>query len=110
MSELLMSSLDSLDAWMKSAGYVLAPEDSLPPRKRLRISHWKEGDDGINGFIAVSPPVGYFHLACPFYVYSSARYQQFLLQYDLRSIEDVIRHLRRHPHETPLLPPLLSDL
>ena len=102
--ELLKSSLDSLDAWMRSARYVLPPDDSLPPRKRLRTSHWKESDDGIDGFIAVSPPVGYFHLACPFYVYSPARYQQCLLQYDLRSIEDVIRHLRSHHMKPPYCP------
>ncbi|KAJ3453900.1 hypothetical protein MRS44_018532 [Fusarium solani] len=81
--ELLKSSLDSLDAWMRSARYVLPPDDSLPPRKRLRTSHWKESDDGIDG---------------------PARYQQCLLQYDLRSIEDVIRHLRSHHMKPPYCP------
>ncbi|RSL83439.1 hypothetical protein CDV31_016830 [Fusarium ambrosium] len=105
--ELVKSALDSLDAWMKSTRYVLPPDDRLPPRKRLRTSHWKEGDDSddsIDGFVVVSPPVGYFHLACPFYVYNPARYQQCLLQYDLRSIEDVIRHLRRHHMKPPYCP------
>ncbi|RSL44224.1 hypothetical protein CEP54_014768 [Fusarium duplospermum] len=105
--ELVKSALDSLDAWMKSARYVLPPDDRLPPRKRLRILHRKEGDDGddsIDGFVAISPPDGYFHLACPFYIYNPARYQQCLLQFDLRSIEDVIRHLRRHHMKPPYCP------
>ncbi|KAH7248374.1 hypothetical protein B0J15DRAFT_562726 [Fusarium solani] len=51
-----------------------------------------------------SPPDGYFHLACPFYIYNLARYQQCLLQFDLRSIEDVIRHLRRHHMKPPYCP------
>ncbi|RSL45793.1 hypothetical protein CEP51_016027 [Fusarium floridanum] len=105
--ELVKSALDSLDSWMKSTRYVLPPDDKLRSRKRLRTSHWKEGDDSadsIDGFVVVSPPVGYFHLACPFYVYNPARYQQCLLQYDLRFIEDVIRHLRRHHMKPPYCP------
>ncbi|KAJ3454258.1 hypothetical protein MRS44_018152 [Fusarium solani] len=81
--ELVKSALDSLDAWMKSARYVLPPDDRLPPRKRLRILHWKEGDGGDD---------------------SIDGYQQCLLQHDLRSIEDVIRHLRRHHMKPPYCP------
>ncbi|KAH7237829.1 hypothetical protein B0J15DRAFT_529315 [Fusarium solani] len=50
--ELVKSALDSLDAWMKSTRHILPPDDRLPPRKRLRTSHWKEGndsDDSIGG-------------------------------------------------------------
>ncbi|KAI8710897.1 hypothetical protein NCS52_01518400 [Fusarium sp. LHS14.1] len=103
-SELVKSALDSLDAWMESTRYGPPPDDRPPPRKRLRTPHWKEGnnnDDSINGFVAASPLVGYFHLACPFYVYNPPRYQQCLLQFNLRSIEDIIRHLRRHHMKPP---------
>ncbi|KAJ3453558.1 hypothetical protein MRS44_017805 [Fusarium solani] len=87
--ELVKSALDSLDAWMKSARYVLPPDDRLPPRKRLRTLHWKEGDGSDDSIDA------------------PARYQQCLLQHDLRSIEDVMRHLRRH-HMKPLYCPRLN--
>ncbi|KAJ4178430.1 hypothetical protein NW767_014861 [Fusarium falciforme] len=106
-SELVKSALYSLDAWMESTRYGLPPDDRLPPPKRLRTSYWKEGnnsDDSINGLVVASPPDGYFHLACPFYIYNPARYQQCLLQFDLRSIEDVIRHLRRHHMKPPYCP------
>ncbi|KAL6351838.1 hypothetical protein LRP88_14889 [Fusarium phalaenopsidis] len=102
--ELLTFALESLGVWMKSTRYFLPPNDRLPPRKRLQTSHWNEGDDSIDGFVVVSPAIGYFHLACPFYVYNPARYQQCLLKHNLRSIEDVIRHLGRHHMKPPYCP------
>ncbi|RTE72831.1 hypothetical protein BHE90_012747 [Fusarium euwallaceae] len=105
--ELLTFALESLGVWMKSTRYFLPPDDRLPPRKRLQASHWNEGDDNddsIDGFAVVSPAIGYFHLACPFYVYNPAGYQQCLLNHDLRSIEDVICHLGRHHMKPPYCP------
>ncbi|KAM0438713.1 hypothetical protein ACHAPT_001470 [Fusarium lateritium] len=103
--ELVQTILDSLDPWMKTTQYVSPPDDRLPPRKRLRTSNWQDEDeDSDDGFVLVSPPAGYFHLACPFYVANPAKYQDCLLHHDLQSNEDVIRHLWRHHMKPPYCP------
>ncbi|RMJ11432.1 hypothetical protein CDV36_008939 [Fusarium kuroshium] len=102
--ELVKSILDSLERWMKITRYVSPPDDRLPPRKRLRISHWQEGEDSDDGFVVVDPPAGYFHLACPLYVANPAKYQDCLLHHDLQSNEDVIRHIWRNHMKPPYCP------
>ncbi|KAJ4327147.1 hypothetical protein N0V84_002409 [Fusarium piperis] len=102
--ELAQSILDSLERWMRTTPYVSPPDDRLPPRKRLRTSHWHEGEDSDDGFVVVEPPAGYFHLACPFYVANPAKYQDCLLHHDLQSNEDVIRHIWRNHMKPPYCP------
>lgn len=102
--ELVQSILDSLERWMKTTRYVSPPDDRLPPRKRLRTSHWQEGEDSDDGFVVVDPPTGYFHLACPLYVANPAKYQDCLLHHDLQSNEDVIRHIWRNHMKPPYCP------
>ncbi|RSL81157.1 hypothetical protein CEP51_006053 [Fusarium floridanum] len=102
--ELVKSILDSLERWMKTTRYVSPPDDRLPPRKRLRTSHWQEGEDSDDGFVVVDPPAGYFHLACPLYVANPAKYQDCLLHHDLQSNEDVIRHIWRNHMKPPYCP------
>jgi hypothetical protein len=54
--------------------------------------------------ILVRKADGYFHLACPFYISNPARHRKCLVEHDMQSIEDVIRHVNRFHAEPPYCP------
>ncbi|KAH7254228.1 uncharacterized protein BKA55DRAFT_539063 [Fusarium redolens] len=97
--------------WSNGVEYTTPPEDRLPPRKRFRTSQWQSGlprleeeDESEGEFVVISHSprrVGFFHLACPFYIHAPDKHQQCLIQHDLVSIERLKKHLLRH-HDRPL--------
>ncbi|KAK1674210.1 hypothetical protein BDP55DRAFT_668141 [Colletotrichum godetiae] len=100
--------------WAASTNYT-TPRGSRLPRKRIKImdseSHYtsEESDfediEDVPNDISIIPPVdGYFHLACPFYAINPVKYQQCLLNDDLRSIEGVVEHTRKHHWKPPYCP------
>lgn len=103
---------EKIQTWIASAQYVVPSDNRLSPRKRARTSFWKsqpahleekEDQKGLQPGV-VSCLHGYLHLACPFYISNPTVYQKCLLQHDFQSIEDVIRHLRKHHTEPPYCP------
>ncbi|KAH6884468.1 hypothetical protein B0T10DRAFT_493232 [Thelonectria olida] len=95
--------------WKAQANYGPPPEDRLPPRKRARTTGRQprsacikqDEDPNDSQLVVISHHDGYFHLACPFYVFNRTKYRRCLLQHDLQSIEAVIDHLCSHHMEPP---------
>ncbi|VUC28011.1 unnamed protein product [Clonostachys rosea] len=92
---------DAIQSNLNAAVYSAPPDDRLPPRKRLKTTNWETSADQKP---IASRTKGYFHLACPFYISNPTRCQGCLLQYDLQSIEDVIRHVSEDHTEPPYCP------
>lgn len=111
LPDLLRFCYNEVDRWVSSARYTVPPADRLPPRKRLmtsdlrsRSSLSEEMDPNDPQLVVISRVDGYFHLACPFYIYKPDKHQGCLLQHDLQSVEDVIRHLQEFHMEPPYCP------
>ncbi|WQF77520.1 hypothetical protein CDEST_02534 [Colletotrichum destructivum] len=106
----------SILEWSKSAAYVAPPDRASVPQKRLRTAASSpssspdeemepEGVQTSEKETRVGSRIdGYFHLACPFYQTDPSRYQDCLLEDDLRSIEDVVSHLRKRHLKPPYCP------
>ncbi|CAH0038353.1 unnamed protein product [Clonostachys solani] len=92
---------DVIQRNLEAAVYNAPPDDRLPPQKRLKAANWETPCDEKP---TASRTKGYFHLACPFYTINPTKYQWCLLQHDLQSIEDVIRHVTEHHTEPPYCP------
>ncbi|KAF4969548.1 hypothetical protein FSARC_3231 [Fusarium sarcochroum] len=103
---------ESFERWSAGREYTALPDEGLPPRKRFKTSRLQssvprmEEVDGISDekLVMVSHPVrsrNFFRLACPFHIYAPGRFQQCLIQDNLQSIEDVIKHLLRHHSRLP---------
>ncbi|CAH0021371.1 unnamed protein product [Clonostachys rhizophaga] len=92
---------DVIQRNLEAAVYIAPPDDRLPPQKRFKMAKWETPGDGKPLAYRTK---GYFHLACPFYITNPTRYQCCLLQHDLQSIEDVIRHVSEHHTEPPYCP------
>lgn len=92
---------DVIQRNLEAAVYSAPPDDRLPPQKRLKTANWELPCDEKP---IASRTKGYFHLACPFYITNPTKYRGCLLQHDLQSIEDVIRHVSEHHTEPPYCP------
>ncbi|KAK1473920.1 HET domain-containing protein [Colletotrichum cuscutae] len=100
-------------SWARSATYIAPPETRLS-RKRLKtvdssplVSDETDFEDVghvPHGFRIVSNVDGYFHFSCPFYATNPAGHQECLLEDDLRSTEDVVRHIRKRHSKPPYCP------
>lgn len=88
--------------WISSARYITPPDYRIPISKRARTANdapsqiFIELQDRNSSNISVLPIDGYFHLACPFFVLDPDQYEQCALGHNLRSISNVIQHLRKH--------------
>ncbi|CAG9974793.1 unnamed protein product [Clonostachys byssicola] len=100
--DIVESAFDVIRRKLEVAVYNAPPDDRLPPKKRLKTASWETSYDERKPI--ASRIKGYFHLACPFYITNPTRYQGCLLQHDLQSIEDVIRHVSEHHTEPPYCP------
>ncbi|KAF4981143.1 hypothetical protein FDECE_17741 [Fusarium decemcellulare] len=105
--------------WRTGVKYTPPPDDRLPPRKRLKTSHWhsdsprveEEEDVSDEELVVVSGPTtskGFFHLACPYCISNPEKHQRCLRIDDLQSIEGLINHLVRH-HSKPPYCPICSE-
>ncbi|TID04214.1 Vegetative incompatibility protein HET-E-1 [Colletotrichum higginsianum] len=106
----------SILEWSKSAEYVAPPDRTSVPRKRLKTAASSPSPSPAGEMVleGVQPSGketrvgsridGYFHLACPFNKTNTSRYKDCLLEDDLRSIEDVVSHLRRRHPKPPYCP------
>jgi len=85
--------------WMGSARYIKPPEHRIPPRKRTKRSIFMETEDPNEpSTILILLINGYFRLSCPFFIADPARHESCTLQHDLRSIGQLIKHLKMcHP-------------
>ncbi|OHE91751.1 HET domain-containing protein [Colletotrichum orchidophilum] len=101
-----------VEDWARSAKYV-APTGSRLSRKRLKIADSssycasEESDfeeiEYIQNDIQITID-GYFHLACPFYATKPADHRQCLREDDLRTMEDVVDHIRKCHWKSPYCP------
>lgn len=96
-----------LHRWMDTARYTRPPDYRIKPRKRSKKSSSgtspsiliESEDPADPSNILISGVDGYFRIACPFSVQDPSRYESCALEYDLRSISDLIKHLGKcHPH------------
>ncbi|KAJ4267527.1 hypothetical protein NW762_003634 [Fusarium torreyae] len=76
--------------------------------KALTYSHNEKGNNSDTGNTDEKCPVlpleQSFHFSCPFYKHSPKKYGLCLLHHDLRTIDDVIKHLQRHHKKPPYCP------
>ncbi|KAJ3549269.1 hypothetical protein NM208_g580 [Fusarium decemcellulare] len=113
-------------AFAANVRYVARSDHQPPPRKRPRSSKWlqesasllkESGDDSDqeiteDGFLVVSKPEESsvnapeepFHFSCPFYKLAPKSYRQCLLHHELRTMDHVITHVRRHHKKPPYCP------
>jgi hypothetical protein len=88
--------------WINSARYITPPDYRIPISKRPRTENnapsqiFIELQNSNSSTISVLPIDGYFPLACPFFVLDPDQYESCTLEHNLRSISNVIRHLRKH--------------
>ncbi|KAH6976455.1 hypothetical protein BKA56DRAFT_449326, partial [Ilyonectria sp. MPI-CAGE-AT-0026] len=110
--DLLRFAYDRVQTWVASARYAAPPEDTLPPRKRIKRADWRpclvyleeEKETRDPELVIVSRFDGYYHLSCPFYAHDPDKYKDCLQHHDLHSIEGVISHLERHHKEPQYCP------
>ncbi|KEY66364.1 hypothetical protein S7711_05798 [Stachybotrys chartarum IBT 7711] len=106
--EMLSYSYRHVQEWLASARYTRPPNDRLPPRKRARISGCesalvtpKEAIEEESDFVVLPHSNGYYHLACPYYLYDPSKNSKCLLHCSFRSVEGVIQHLKTKHEEPP---------
>ena len=108
---LVLSCYDKAEKWIASARYIAPPENRHSSYNPIITRDWKsrpiylqEEDSDDPRLVIVSPIDGYFHLACPFYAFDPVQNLQCLLKEDLRTIKDVMAHLRHHHMRPPYCP------
>lgn len=106
----------TLSQWADSACYIHPPEYRIPPRKRSRglngrsrsiFIETEDSDDPST--ILILRIDGYFHLACPYFVSDPSHHESCMLEHDLRSIADLIRHLGQY-HPNPFYCPICGQI
>ncbi|KAH7321328.1 hypothetical protein B0I35DRAFT_477824 [Stachybotrys elegans] len=97
--------------WEESARFTVPPEFRLPSPKRHRRSSKKprasedlEASEVSDDYLIIPQNDGYFRIACPFSVSDPGAYKSCMVQYDLKTIEDVIRHVQYHHRIPPYCP------
>jgi len=99
--------------WKRSARYIPLPEYRLKgnkrtvrQRKQRRFDMFIETNDLSNpSLILILHVDGFYRLACPFFVWNSARHASCALEHDLNSLASLLHHLRRY-HPRPSYCPI----
>ncbi|KAI3549400.1 HET domain-containing protein [Colletotrichum filicis] len=92
--------------WAHSATYI-APPRGRSFRKRVKIAHSESshlGEDSDFEDADDHSIDGHYHFACPFYAMNPTEHQHCLLEDDLRSMEDVVEHIRKRHSKPPYCP------
>ncbi|VUC32930.1 unnamed protein product [Clonostachys rosea] len=112
-TDLLQEAVPQIKEHTKRTRYVSPPDDRLPPQHRYKQANaqargqmfYEQIQDPLDpSTILVRKADGYFHLACPFYISNPTKHRKCLIEHDLQSIEDVIRHVNRFHQEPPYCP------
>ncbi|CAH0040221.1 unnamed protein product [Clonostachys rhizophaga] len=110
-TDLIQATLPQIRERMQQTRYVAPPDDRLPPRSRYSSSDsrsqmfYEQMEDPKDpNTILVRKADGYYHLACPFYISDPTRHRKCLVEHDMQSIEDVIKHVNRFHAEPPYCP------
>ncbi|KAF4977297.1 hypothetical protein FZEAL_6185 [Fusarium zealandicum] len=113
-SELLLFLRRRFTEWAASVQYDIPPEKGLRRTNGLPEALYleEEEDRSETDFVMVSLPrrtKRHFHLACPYHLSDPEKYHGCLLQYDHRSIDGLIDHIKRH-HAKPFYCPICSEV
>ncbi|KAH6884898.1 hypothetical protein B0T10DRAFT_492953 [Thelonectria olida] len=111
MPHFLRGVKDELQSWSTNAHYTPVAENRRPiyqhakginqQRQALPLKEEHQSDTAF----AVNSHHGYSsHLACPYYRKNPDKYQLCLLDCNLRTINDIIRHLHQHHTKPPHCP------